>query len=67
MHYEINIALNGMHFFGTHERSIRDDYALKRVYGEMKKRFPESEGFSVTVCQYRTSGRSVNPDDIKLF
>jgi hypothetical protein len=32
MNYEINIALNGSHFFATHQRSITDEETLIAVF-----------------------------------
>lgn len=51
-HYEINVALNGRHFFATHQRSCitRNDY--KDVVREIRKRFPESDGFKVTASHW---------------
>lgn len=44
MYYEINVSLNGKHFFATSERSITNDEKLKEVYYTFKEKFPESEG-----------------------
>ena len=50
-HYEINVSLNGAHFFATHERSCVDPDKAQRVYEALKKAFPENEGFTVS-CKY---------------
>lgn len=52
MYYEINVSLNGQHFFATHERSLRTLSKTETVYRELKKAFPESKGYSVTVREY---------------
>jgi len=65
MYYEINVSLNGRHFFATAERSIRDIHKLKQVYHTFKKNFPESEGFSISITKYETAGRSVNKSELE--
>jgi hypothetical protein len=64
MHYEINVSLNGEHFFATHSRSIVDSRKLKEVYGEMVERFPRSDGFAVSVVRVETTGRHVDMSEI---
>lgn len=56
MYYEINVALNGKHYFATHPRSITDEGSAKRLYYELEKRFPKSDGFSVGVTCYEQRG-----------
>jgi hypothetical protein len=48
MHYEINVAFQGKHFFATHERSIRDENTFHKVFDVIDKKFPESEGYTIT-------------------
>ena len=61
MHYEINVALNGRHFFGTHERSIRDHTKMVIVFKAMRKAFPESTGFTIDVRVISTTYLVVDP------
>jgi len=58
MAYEINVALNGTHYFATHDRSLTTQYEkqLKEIFEDFKQRFPESEGFNVTITYYETRG-----------
>lgn len=49
--YEINIALNGIHFFATHERSITDDFELKKILPILIEKFPESEGYTFLISK----------------
>lgn len=49
MYYEINVSRNGRHFFATAERSLTTEDRARTVFAEMKKRFPESEGFQISV------------------
>lgn len=60
MYYEINVALNGRHFFATDKRSITTERALKEVYTVIKKKFPAEEGFDIMVSRMETSGRYVD-------
>lgn len=61
MYYEINVSLNGKHFFATADRSIRDCGKLKEVYTVFVEKFPVSEGYSISVTEYQTVGKSINP------
>lgn len=47
-HYEINVALHGVHYFATHERSIRTERVANTILRDFRRRFPESDGFTVT-------------------
>lgn len=60
MYYEINIALNNKHFFATAERSITNEIKLKEVYNVLKEKFPESEGYTISVTKFETIGHHVN-------
>lgn len=59
MHYEINIALNKIHFFGTHSRSLTTIEKATKVYEELKARFPQSEGYDITLYKYSGSSQLV--------
>ena len=48
MYYEINIALNGKHFFATHKRSITDFETFLKVFSTLNEKFPEKEGYSLS-------------------
>lgn len=61
MYYEINVALNGRHFFATAERSITDRITLDKVIHTFKEKFPASEGYELSVTKYETIG---NPMDV---
>jgi len=52
-HYEINVSLNGKHFFATAPRSCRDEEDARRLMADFKTRFPESEGFQVTCAHWK--------------
>ncbi len=55
--YEINVTLNGKPFFST---KANDHYATsQRVANNITKRFPASEGFSVSMTYHYTDTRDV--------
>ena len=56
MYYEINISLQGRHFFATHKRSITNKAELDAVLPVLRSKFPASEGFQVDVTRYETHG-----------
>lgn len=60
MHYEINVAKDGLHYFATHDRSLRDEEHAKGVYEMFKKVFPQGKGFEVTVHFVTISSRQVS-------
>ena len=64
MYYEINVALNGKHFFATAKRSITSISTLKAVYSVLKEKFPESEGFSISVTKWETVGHEINMEEV---
>lgn len=60
-HYEVNVSLNGSHFFATHPRSCVNREDVKRVYAALKERFPESLGFRVTATYAECIQYGVDP------
>lgn len=60
MHYEINVSLNGKHFFATAERSISSEFKLKEVYNLFKEKFPESEGYKIDVTRWENRGTVID-------
>lgn len=60
MYYEINVALNGQHFFATDKRSITNKATLEKVYKVLKEKFPLEEGYDIIVSQYETVGKFVD-------
>lgn len=51
MYYEINVSLNGKHFFATAPRSIQNLDTLKTVYSQLLNRFPVTENFALSVSK----------------
>ncbi len=64
MYYEINVSLNGSHFFATAERSIKNIRELEIIYNIFKEKFPEEEGYNIMITKWDTIGHSVNKDSI---
>jgi len=56
MYFEINVSKNGRHYFATAQRSLRDPGEAQTAYEDLRARFPEAEGFEVTVTKYETVG-----------
>lgn len=52
MYYEINVALNGRHFFATAPRSITYIKDLQVKLKVIMEKFPESEGYTVSVSEH---------------
>lgn len=62
--YEINVSLNGQHFFATHERSIVSERKLKEVYKVFKEKFPEKDGYEINVTYWTKNGREINMEEL---
>lgn len=65
MYYEINVALNGKHFFATDKRSITNKRALKEVYNVLKEKFPNEEGYDMIVSCVETIGKHVDMEQFE--
>ena len=66
-YFEFNVAHEGRHLFATAPRSFpscQPDKA-KSFYSELCERFPENEGFSVSVTRWECIGHGVTLDFIK--
>ena len=59
MYYEINVSLNGQHFFATAERSITNLNKAEKVYDLFKEKFPESEGYKIDITEWNKVGKMV--------
>lgn len=59
MHYEINVTLNGAHFFATHARSLSNEEQATRALKVFRDKFPDAEGYCVTVSLCQVTGRNV--------
>ena len=59
MYYEINVSLNGVHFFATAERSCTTYNQAVKIYKEIKKRFPATEGYEIRVTAWQKTGEEI--------
>jgi hypothetical protein len=66
MYYEINVSLNGRHFFATAKRSITSQSDLKKVYPVIKAKFPEEEGFTIMVSEHPEMSVYLNTDELEV-
>lgn len=64
MYYEINVTLNGRHFFATAKWSIIDTLHLKDVLKVVTEKFPKSEGYGITVWLKTESGEEIDKSEI---
>jgi hypothetical protein len=64
MNYQFNIALNGKHFLGTHERSCGSIHQAADMMKVLNQKFPRSEGYEVRCVLYRTHGTDVTMQDL---
>lgn len=58
-HYEINVSLNGRHFFATAPRSCVTENEARKVFAEIIARFPKAEGFEASCTYWQGSGQRV--------
>ena len=47
-------------FFATAERSITNKWKLKEVYDVLKEKFPQEEGYDISITYYETVGKSID-------
>lgn len=62
MYYEINVTLNGKHFFATAERSITNRGDLNNKLKIFIDKFPKEEGYEISVTKWEKVGVTVNID-----
>ena len=60
MYYEINVSKNGKHLFATAERSITFSWEAEKIYNLFKEKFPESEGYKISVTKWEKIGKEIN-------
>lgn len=63
MGYEINVSKNGKHYFATHERSLPYTKEAEEAFKDLKTRFPEEEGFNVTIVYHPTTSYGCHLDE----
>ena len=60
MYYEINVSLNGRHLFATAERSIKNHLKAEKVYKLFKEKFPENEGYEISITYWEKVGKIID-------
>ena len=68
-YFEFNVAYEGKHLFATAPRSFPSSLEgkAKQFFAELCERFPESEGFSVSVTEWKCYGHPVTLSWLKCF
>jgi hypothetical protein len=64
MSYEINVSFRGVHFFATAERSVTSFLDLKKVFPVIRDKFPESEGYEISVTEYHRVGKQISLEEL---
>lgn len=59
-YYEINVSLDGKHFFATAPRSCVDRQQALAVTQLFHTKFPEAQGFKVDVTYWKCEGNKVD-------
>ena len=60
MYYEINVSLTGKHLFATAEHSVASIYGVKKLYRIFKEKFPEEEGYKISITEWNKVGKSID-------
>lgn len=63
--FEINVSLNGEHYFATHTRSINSEQKGKKLVSELKTIYPESKGYKISLSYVQTTSQKVDLSDVK--
>lgn len=64
MYYEINVSLNGTHFFATDKRSAQSTLQAKALVATFRTAFPASAGYRIDVTKWETLGQTIDLDTI---
>jgi hypothetical protein len=64
MYYEINVSLNGKHFFATAERSIISAERCLDVYDALSLRFHKIDGYEIVISRVERKGRYLSRDTL---
>ena len=69
-YYRINVTKtdtqgNQSHFFATADHSLRSEWQAQECWKLFKEKFPESEGYKMTMAYWTLSGKYINPETMK--
>ena len=67
MYYEINVSLNGRHFFATAERSIISKSQLIEMVPVFQAKFPEAEGYRVSATVNHKTGQHLDLSNLEAL
>ena len=56
MYYEINVSLNGRHYFATAEHSLLTEVQTRELFRKFRVLFPEEDGYKVEVSHWKKVG-----------
>lgn len=62
MYYEINVSINGRHFFATAERSITTAAELAAALRVFREKFPACEGYGISVTKWEKVGHIISEE-----
>lgn len=51
-YYRINVTRNGRYLFATEQGGLTYGETAKEIFKLFKEKFPESEGYKISVAQY---------------
>lgn len=60
MHYEINVSLNGRHYFATDSRSLIIEADAEAMYKHFLTLFRKEDGYEVEMTYWITKGRRIH-------
>lgn len=55
-YYRINVAKDGRYLFATEQGGLTYEAEAMKVFLLLKEKFPESEGYEVTVTHWKSYG-----------
>lgn len=58
-YYRINVSLNGKYLFATEQGGITWEADAKKVVELFKEKFPESEGYKISVTKWEGRGKNI--------
>ena len=64
MSFELNVSHGGVHLFATAARSGRDSTRFFQAARELVARFPESEGFKISISKATTRSHTLTMDEL---
>ena len=59
-YYRINVSKNGKYLFATEQGCITLDFEAKRLTELLREKFPQSEGYKVSVTKWESKGTTIS-------